>query len=181
VIHLPVVSPPDVGTLLPMLHSEPAVTNLTMLPGAVSHPDGDAVHFDILHGAANKVIGRLRDLGLEQRGSIVLENWAFCASRAGGCWQAGLHMGLPCTGNGRSCRETGIRLWNGPGCYGGLPGSAAGCDCCLARCTAPRNTRIPRPRTSRSRSIWAITTSLADWLTGVMSPKPTVLNVVTVK
>ena len=74
-IHLRVVSPPDVtGTLLPMLQSEPAVMNLTMLPGAVSQPDGDAVHFDVLHGAANEVIGRLRDLGLEQRGSIVLEN-----------------------------------------------------------------------------------------------------------
>ena len=74
-IHLRVVSPPDVtGTLMPVLHSEPAVLNLTMLPGAVSHPDGDAVHFDVLHGAANDVIGRLRDLGLEQRGSIILEN-----------------------------------------------------------------------------------------------------------
>lgn len=74
-IHLRVVSPPDLtGTLMPMLRSEPAVMNLTMLPGAVSHPDGDAVHFDVLHGAANDVIGRLRDLGLEQRGSIVLEN-----------------------------------------------------------------------------------------------------------
>ena len=59
---------------MPMLHSESAVMNLTVLPGAVSHPDGDAVHFDVLHGAANEVIGRLRDLGLEQRGSIVLEN-----------------------------------------------------------------------------------------------------------
>lgn len=76
-IHLRVVSPPDVtGTLMPMLHSEPAVLNLTMLPGAVSHPDGDAVHFDVLHGAANEVIGCLRDLGLEQRGSIVMENVA---------------------------------------------------------------------------------------------------------
>jgi uncharacterized hydrophobic protein (TIGR00271 family) len=70
-----VVSPPDVtGTLLPVLRAEPAVLNLTTLPGAVSHPDGDAVHFDVLHGAANEVIGRLRDLGLDQRGSIVLEN-----------------------------------------------------------------------------------------------------------
>ena len=43
-IPLRVVSPPDVtGTLMPMLRSEPAVMNLTMLPGAVSHPDGDAV------------------------------------------------------------------------------------------------------------------------------------------
>ena len=48
--------------------------NLTVLPGAVTNPDGDAVHFDVLHGAANEVIGRLRDLGLGQRGSIVLEN-----------------------------------------------------------------------------------------------------------
>jgi len=48
--------------------------NLTVLPGAVRGPDGDAVHFDVLHGAANDVIGRLRDLGVEQRGSIVLEN-----------------------------------------------------------------------------------------------------------
>ena len=62
------------GVLMPMLRSEPAVMNLTMLPGAVSHPDGDAVHFDVLHGSANEVIGRLRDLGLDQRGSIVLEN-----------------------------------------------------------------------------------------------------------
>ena len=74
-IHLRVVSPPDVtDTLMPMLSAEPAVMNLTVLPGAVTNPDGDAVQFDVLHGAANEVIGRLRDLGLDQRGSIVLEN-----------------------------------------------------------------------------------------------------------
>jgi hypothetical protein len=37
-------------------------------------PRRDAVHFDVLQGAANDVIGRLRHLGVEQRGSIVLEN-----------------------------------------------------------------------------------------------------------
>jgi hypothetical protein len=75
VIHLRVVSPPDVTpALVPMLVTEPAVLNLTVLPGAVRNPDGDAVQFDVLHGAANEIIGRLRDLGLEQRGSIVLEN-----------------------------------------------------------------------------------------------------------
>jgi uncharacterized hydrophobic protein (TIGR00271 family) len=75
VIHLRVVSPPDVtSALVPLLDTEPAVLNLMVLPGAVRNPDGDAVHFDVLHGAANEVIGRLRDLGLEQRGSIVLEN-----------------------------------------------------------------------------------------------------------
>jgi uncharacterized hydrophobic protein (TIGR00271 family) len=75
VIHLRVVSPPDVtGTLMPVLRAQPAVMNLTVLPGVVSHPDGDAVHFDVLHGSANEVIGRLRDLGLDRCGSIVLEN-----------------------------------------------------------------------------------------------------------
>jgi uncharacterized hydrophobic protein (TIGR00271 family) len=75
VIHLRVVSPPDVSvTMMPVLRTDPAVLNLTMLPGAVSNPDGDAVHFDVLHGAANDVIKLLRDLGLEERGSIVLEN-----------------------------------------------------------------------------------------------------------
>jgi uncharacterized hydrophobic protein (TIGR00271 family) len=74
-IHLRVVSPPDVtGCLMPALRTEPAVLNLTMLPGAVSNPDGDAVHFDVLHGAANDVIGLLREMGLEERGSIVMEN-----------------------------------------------------------------------------------------------------------
>jgi len=74
-IHLRVVSPPDVTpSLVPELRTEPAVMNLTVLPGAVSNPDGDAVQFDVLQGAANDVIGRLRDLGLDQRGSIVLEN-----------------------------------------------------------------------------------------------------------
>ena len=73
--HLRVVSPPDVtASLMPVLRTEPAVMNLTVLPGAVSNPDGDAVQFDVLQGAANEVIGLLRDLGLDQRGSIVLEN-----------------------------------------------------------------------------------------------------------
>jgi uncharacterized hydrophobic protein (TIGR00271 family) len=75
VIHLRVVSPPDItGDVMPMLREEPGVMNLTMLPDAASHPDGDAVQFDVLHGAANDVIERLRGLGLDQRGSIVLEN-----------------------------------------------------------------------------------------------------------
>jgi uncharacterized hydrophobic protein (TIGR00271 family) len=74
-IHLRVVSPPDVtAALMPVLRAEPAVLNLTVLPGTVSNPDGDAVHFDVLQGVANHVIGLLRGLGLEERGSIVLEN-----------------------------------------------------------------------------------------------------------
>ncbi|MGH3332274.1 MAG: DUF389 domain-containing protein [Nocardioidaceae bacterium] len=74
-IHLRVVSPPDItDVLVPLLRSEPAVMNLTVLRSAVSGPDGDAVQFDVMQGAADEVIGRIRHLGVEQRGSIVLEN-----------------------------------------------------------------------------------------------------------
>lgn len=74
-IHLRVVSPPEVtGTLMAMLRADPAVLDLTVLPAGASHPDGDAVEFDLLHGAANGVVGRLREMGLEERGSIMLEN-----------------------------------------------------------------------------------------------------------
>jgi uncharacterized hydrophobic protein (TIGR00271 family) len=40
----------------------------------VHHPDGDAVQFDVLHGAANAVVERLRALQLHERGSIALQN-----------------------------------------------------------------------------------------------------------
>ena len=74
-IHLRVVSPTDItDALVPVLRAEPAVMNLIVLRSAVSSPDGDAVHFDVLRGATDDVIGRLRHLGVEQRGSIVLED-----------------------------------------------------------------------------------------------------------
>jgi len=70
-----VVSPADVtDTLVPVLHAEPAVMNLIVLGGTVRNPDGDALHFDVPQGAANQVVGRLREIGLDQRGSIFLEN-----------------------------------------------------------------------------------------------------------
>ena len=75
VIHLRVTSPPDITALLvPQLRTNPAVLNLVVLPGAVSNPDGDALQFDVIHAAANDVIDQLRELGLVERGSIILEN-----------------------------------------------------------------------------------------------------------
>ena len=74
-IHLRVASPSDLTDgLVSLLRAEPAVMNLTVHRAGVSRPDGDAVHFDVLQGAAEEVIGHLRRLGVHQRGSIVLEN-----------------------------------------------------------------------------------------------------------
>jgi hypothetical protein len=51
VIHLRVVSPANLTqTLVPALQAEPTVMNLTVLAGAVSNPDGDAL-FSMCHRA----------------------------------------------------------------------------------------------------------------------------------
>lgn len=53
--------------------AEPCVLNLFSQTGSVRNPDGDAIECDLLTGAANEVLRGLRDLGLEHRGSIVLD------------------------------------------------------------------------------------------------------------
>jgi uncharacterized hydrophobic protein (TIGR00271 family) len=73
-IHVRLVSPPDVtAQVRPWLVSEAGVMNLIVLEASVRNPDGDAVHFDVLRGRANAVIARLRESGIDRRGSIVLE------------------------------------------------------------------------------------------------------------
>jgi hypothetical protein len=47
--------------------------------------------------------------------------------------------------------------------------------------TAVRITRSTTPSTTRSAIIWIVTSTRAAAETGVMSPKPTVANTVTVK
>jgi uncharacterized hydrophobic protein (TIGR00271 family) len=74
VIHVRLVSPPEVTEqLTPVLLADEGVVNVTVLPASVRNPDGDAILFDLLEGSANAVIARLRDVGLDERGSIVLD------------------------------------------------------------------------------------------------------------
>jgi uncharacterized hydrophobic protein (TIGR00271 family) len=74
VIHVRLVSPPDVTVrLAPTLRADRGVRNLIVQEAAVHNPDGDAIQFDLLQGRANQVLGRLRQLGLDERGAICLE------------------------------------------------------------------------------------------------------------
>jgi uncharacterized hydrophobic protein (TIGR00271 family) len=74
VIHVRIVSPPDVtAQLRPWLLSEAGVMNLIIMEASVQRPAGDAIQFDVLQGRANEVIARLREFGIDRRGSIVLE------------------------------------------------------------------------------------------------------------
>jgi uncharacterized hydrophobic protein (TIGR00271 family) len=59
--------------LVAELGADPAVVNLIVLPASARNPDGDAVQFDVLRERANDVIARLQELGIDRRGSIVLE------------------------------------------------------------------------------------------------------------
>jgi uncharacterized hydrophobic protein (TIGR00271 family) len=73
-IHVRVVSPPEVTPqLMPLLVSDTGVLNLSMAEASMHGPDGDAVQFDVLRGRANEVIARMRALGVDEGGSIILE------------------------------------------------------------------------------------------------------------
>jgi uncharacterized hydrophobic protein (TIGR00271 family) len=73
-IHVRVVSPPDLTPRLkPLLISDEGVLNLSVIEGAIQKPHGDAIQFDLLQGRANQVVAWMRALGIDERGSIVLE------------------------------------------------------------------------------------------------------------
>jgi uncharacterized hydrophobic protein (TIGR00271 family) len=75
VIHVRVVSPADVTPgLLGFLSGEDGIVNLVRLSESTARPEGDAVQFDVVNGAANRVLERLRRLGIAERGSIVMES-----------------------------------------------------------------------------------------------------------
>ena len=73
-IHLRVVSPSDLTEkIIALLAGDPGVLNLVVLAGRARNPDGDAIECDVLGGTANTVLSSLRRLGVDQRGSIVIE------------------------------------------------------------------------------------------------------------
>ena len=73
-LHVRVASPPDVtGQLVETLVADKGVLNLVVLPGAARRPDRDAVQFDLRQGSANPVFRQLRGLGLDERGSIMVQ------------------------------------------------------------------------------------------------------------
>ncbi|MEV8529745.1 MULTISPECIES: DUF389 domain-containing protein [unclassified Streptomyces] len=73
-IHVRLVSPADLtARAVGLLTDDRYVFNLVVLAELAHNPDGDAIECDILAGAANAVLRGLRELGLDRRGSIVIE------------------------------------------------------------------------------------------------------------
>ena len=61
------------GQLVQALTANSGVSNLVVLPGAARQPDGDAVQFDVQRRSADPVLRRLRELGLDRYGQIMVQ------------------------------------------------------------------------------------------------------------
>ncbi|GII75629.1 hypothetical protein Sru01_06110 [Sphaerisporangium rufum] len=81
-LHLRVITPADrTSAVVELLTGNEGVTNLVVMAGAARRPAGDLVLFDVAREAANGVIDCLKDLGLEQEGSIAIEHVDLSVSR----------------------------------------------------------------------------------------------------
>ncbi|MFJ6835953.1 DUF389 domain-containing protein [Streptomyces sp. NPDC091209] len=73
-IHVRMVSPARLtDAAVALLAADPSVLNLVVQPGIARNPDGDALACDVLTGGANDVLRGLRELHLDEVGSIVIE------------------------------------------------------------------------------------------------------------
>lgn len=74
-LHLRLIVPSDlVPQVMDALDRAPEVTNVWHLPGAASKPVGDLVSCDVAKEDATTLLGELRAMGLEDRGSIAAEH-----------------------------------------------------------------------------------------------------------
>jgi uncharacterized hydrophobic protein (TIGR00271 family) len=74
-LHLRVIAPSDrSSTVVGLLRATPGVTHLIVLPAAAVEPAGDVVLCDVVREAASRLLDDLRALGIDEAGSIVIEN-----------------------------------------------------------------------------------------------------------
>ncbi len=74
-VHLRIVAPSDrSGRVLDLLQATPSVCNLIFLEGAAQRPAGDVVLCDVAREDASVVVSDLRELEVDQLGSIAMED-----------------------------------------------------------------------------------------------------------
>ncbi len=82
-LHLRLISPADcTPRVYAHLTDHPGVTNVVVLRGAGRQPEGDLLLADVAREATNDVLGELRAIGLDERGSIAVEEVDLSLSRA---------------------------------------------------------------------------------------------------
>ncbi|MEV6304951.1 DUF389 domain-containing protein [Actinoplanes sp. NPDC051861] len=73
-LHVRVITPPQhTEEVRRLLTADDAVAHVIVLAGAALSPAGDVVEFDVVREGASPLLDSLRDLGLEEDGSIVVE------------------------------------------------------------------------------------------------------------
>ncbi|MEV0460216.1 DUF389 domain-containing protein [Catellatospora methionotrophica] len=90
-IHLRVASPPErTDQVLALLAGDANVVDLVVHRGAL-HPAGDAIECDVLAGAANELLARLRELRVHRHGSLMVDPVDLALSDRADAAAAALH------------------------------------------------------------------------------------------
>ncbi|MCB5178605.1 DUF389 domain-containing protein [Streptomyces antimicrobicus] len=74
-LHLRLITPPDrTEAVTEVIEATVGTTHLVVLPGAARDPQGDLVLCDVAREAGDELLHELRALGIDQDGSIAVEN-----------------------------------------------------------------------------------------------------------
>lgn len=74
-LHLRLITPADkTDDVVCLIEKTVGATHLTVVPGAAHNPAGDVVTCDVAREAGDELIGALRSLGIDESGSIAVEN-----------------------------------------------------------------------------------------------------------
>ncbi|GGZ19604.1 hypothetical protein GCM10010387_10540 [Streptomyces inusitatus] len=74
-LHLRLITPADrTAEVVRLVERTVGTTHLAVVPGAALHPQGDLVMCDVAREAGDELIGALRGLGIDECGSIAVEN-----------------------------------------------------------------------------------------------------------
>ncbi|MET8678788.1 DUF389 domain-containing protein [Streptomyces sp. NPDC004647] len=81
-LHLRMITPADrTGQVVSLLERTVGTAHLAVLPGAARDPAGDVVMCDVAREAADELLSELRGLGLEEDGSVAVEDIAMTLSK----------------------------------------------------------------------------------------------------
>jgi uncharacterized hydrophobic protein (TIGR00271 family) len=82
VLHLRLIAPADrTAEVVRLIERTVGTTHLAVVPGAARNPPGDLVMCDVAREAGDELIGGLRALGIDESGSIAVENIDLSLSR----------------------------------------------------------------------------------------------------
>ncbi|MFE9096033.1 DUF389 domain-containing protein [Streptomyces sp. NPDC007264] len=81
-LHLRLIAPAEhTDDVVRLIERTVGTAHLVVLPGAARNPAGDVVMCDVARESGDELIGRLRELGLDETGSIAVENIDLSLSR----------------------------------------------------------------------------------------------------